>query len=81
MNGSFTALLDFLQRLETLSIHYDLSAPTLEARAVMVTVNVPGERWEIEFFEDGEIRAEPFVSRRGVEGPELLDELFERFSD
>ena len=45
----------------------------------MVIVDIPGERWEVECFEDGEIEVERFVSA-GVERgtPELLASLFER---
>ncbi len=47
----------------------------------MVEIAVPGERWEIEFHEYGEIGVERFVSAQGVGGVELLDDLFRRFSD
>ena len=77
----FGELLMFLQRLEWASIHYSLGAPTLESGAIMVKISVPGEYWEIEFHEDGNIGVEVFVSRDGVEGAEAIDELFDRFSD
>jgi len=47
----------------------------------MVTVVVPGERWEVEFFEDHNVAVEAFRSSGAISGPEKLDELFERFSD
>ena len=72
-------LLVFLTRLKAARIYYRLSDPT--EGAVMVEVSVPGERWEIEFHEDGRISVEVFVSRNGVQGQELIDELFKRFSD
>lgn len=72
-------LCDFLDRLVSAKIHHTLSAPT--PRAVLVTVVVPGERWEIEFRESGEVEVEVFVSRRGVEPASSIDELFQRFSD
>jgi len=28
----------------------------------MVNVNVPGERWEVEFFDDGSVEVERFVT-------------------
>jgi hypothetical protein len=34
--------------------------------ALMVSVAIPGERWEIEYFDDGHIELERFVSH-GVE--------------
>jgi len=47
----------------------------------MVSVAVPGERWEIEFSDDGDVDVERFVSTDGVRGKESLAELFERFSE
>jgi hypothetical protein len=72
-------LLSFLARLKTAHIHYTLADPT--DGAVMVEVAVPGERWEIEFHEDGRVTVELFVSSRGVQGSELLEDLFQRFTD
>ena len=74
-----TRLIDFLAKLDAHSIFYSLSAPT--QRAIMVTVVVPGERWEVEFFEDHNVAVEAFRSSGAISGPEKLDELFERFSD
>jgi hypothetical protein len=72
-------LLKFLARLKTAHIHYTLSDPT--EGAVMIEISVPGERWEVEFHDDGRVSVETFVSLRGVQGHQLLEELFERFSD
>jgi len=38
--------------------------------ALMVSVAIPGERWEIEFFDDGHVEVERFTSN-GVE--EVID--------
>jgi hypothetical protein len=76
---NLTALLDFLDRLEAVGIYYTLSIH--RPRMIMISIDVPGERWEVEFGEDGDIDVEVFVSLKGVGGPERLDELFERFSD
>jgi len=46
----------------------------------MVTVVVPGERWEVEFVEDSRVDVEVFISPGTISGSEKLDELFERFS-
>ncbi|MGA9667687.1 MAG: hypothetical protein WBQ94_00680 [Terracidiphilus sp.] len=72
-------LLDLLSRLKSAGIHYQLSDHT--QGAVMVEVAVPGERWEIELHEDGQIGVETFASSAGVRGSEALQELFDRFSD
>lgn len=44
----------------------------------MVTVNIPGERWEVEFFDDGNVEVERFVSTGVVDGAALLDTLIEQ---
>jgi hypothetical protein len=75
---SIRDLIDFLDRLKDAHIYYELADPT---GAVMVKVSVPGERWEIEFHEDGQIGIEVFKSRGLIEGPESISELFERFTD
>jgi hypothetical protein len=48
----------------------------------MVRAIVPGQRWEIEFFADGEIEIERFVST-GVDAidDESLARLIEEYSD
>ena len=47
----------------------------------MVTVAVPGERWEVEFLNDGSVEVEKFVSNGEIGGEEALGELFSRYSD
>lgn len=37
-----------------------------------------GERWEIEFLENGDIEVEKFISNGEIEGEEALKEIFER---
>ncbi len=72
-------LLDFIDRLERDKIGYRL----LHVRdSIMVFVDVPGSRWEVEFFEDGEMEIERFVSTGVHEaGDELLDRLLKEQED
>lgn len=77
--------LRFLNRLEEEKIYYRLNK--VREEAVMAEIAVPGERWEVEFMEDGSVEVERFVSVDGVSGcvdmdhcPEL-DDLFERFPE
>ena len=44
-------LLRFLNMLEEKSIYYRLNK--VREEAVMVEIAVPGERWEVEFMENG----------------------------
>ena len=77
--NTLQGLLDFLDALHTSGLAYSLSQR--RPRMVMVTVDVPGERWEVEFGDLGEIEVERFVSAEGVEGTALLVDLFSRFAD
>ena len=49
--------------------------------AIMVTVAVPGERWEVEFLSDGSVEVEKFISNGEITGKEALSELFARYSE
>jgi len=77
---SLQKLLDFLVRLTTNKIHYQLECNRSEA--IMVLVSVPGERWEVEYFTDGHIEVEVFRSAlEGMKGEEALVELFVDYAD
>ena len=47
----------------------------------MVTTAIPGERWEIEFFDDGRVEIERFVSSGEIEDMSSLDTLFSLMDD
>ncbi|RUT10098.1 hypothetical protein DSM106972_005930 [Dulcicalothrix desertica PCC 7102] len=48
----------------------------------MVMVAIPGQRWEIEFFNDGSIEVERFISSsNGIERETILNELFAAYID
>jgi hypothetical protein len=49
--------------------------------ALMISIAVPGERWEIEFFDDGRIELERFASQGVVDAPGVLGELLARLTD
>jgi hypothetical protein len=82
-SGSLQSLLDFIGKLSSAKIFFRLDSHRDEA--VMVRVDVPGERWEVEFFADGEVEVERFLSSGGVCGGEeaqrLLAELIEQNQD
>jgi hypothetical protein len=75
----FHNLTTFLKRLETANIHYTLASHRDDA--IMVVVTVPGERWEIEFFGDGAIEVERFISNGEICGEEALHALLTRYAD
>ena len=44
----------------------------------MALIAIPGERWEVEFFANGHVEVETFLSNpNGMEGEEALTRLFE----
>lgn len=73
----FDKLTAFLTELEGRQVSYTLSHNRDEA--IMVNVAAPGERWEIEFLEDGSIEVERFISNGEVDSEEILRELFARY--
>jgi hypothetical protein len=51
----------FVAELDKLHVQYFLQIARPEA--FMVSVAIPGERWEIEFFDDGHVELERFGSQ------------------
>jgi len=74
---AYKELLSFLNRLTEAKIHHSLRHSRPDA--ITVEVNVPGERWEVEFVDYGdEVQIEIEIFRGGgVTGDErTLEELF-----
>ena len=63
-------LLQFLTNLEKRNIHYQIEHNRDEF--IMVNVAIPGERWEVEFSQSGEIEIEIFKNSKGVFTDEKL---------
>ncbi|MCC5620649.1 hypothetical protein [Nostoc sp. CHAB 5715] len=78
-NHGFGKLVTFLNQLEQEKISYTLVHHRDET--IMVNVAVPGERWEVEFFEDGSVEVERFVSSGEINGEEVFSELFAMYSE
>lgn len=70
-------LLDFLNRLEENHIYYRLNKVR---DAILVEIAVPGQRWEVEFFRDGTIDVEKFITTGEITGASALDDLFNQFA-
>ena len=80
MNDSpFVKLTGFLRQLDEGHIHYSLASHRDDA--LMVLITVPGERWEVEFFSDGLVEVERFVSDGQICGEEVLKDLLARYAD
>jgi len=71
-------LIEFLNRLEKEKIYFKLDKVR---NSVLVEVSVPGERWEVEFFEDGSIEIEKYLSNGEIFDETEIDVLFTNFSD
>lgn len=77
--GTISALLDFLNRLNKVKIHFRLEKSREDA--ILVEIAVPGERWEVEFLEDGTVDVERFKSDGDIKGEAELEILFRDYSD
>ncbi|OCS84920.1 hypothetical protein [Caryophanon tenue] len=69
----------FLNKLEENKIFYKLDK--IRSEALMVEVVVPGQRWEIEFLDDGTVEIEKFISDKDMYDARELEILFKEFSD
>lgn len=78
-NHGFGKLVTFLNQLEQEKISYTLAHHRDET--IMVNVAVAGERWEVEFFEDGSVEVERFISSGEINGEEVFSELFTMYSE
>jgi hypothetical protein len=68
--NSLGKLLSFLNRLEQAKICYILKH--VRDETIMVLIAVPGERWEVEFFEDGSIEVEKFISTAVIGNGDMM---------
>lgn len=75
----FDRFTSFLSDLERRGINYTLAHNRDES--LMVIAAAPGERWEVEFLEDGSVEIERFISNGHIFSEETLKELFTRYSD
>ena len=74
-----TSLLALLRRMREAGIAAELSQT--RDSAVSVLVAVPGERWEIDFHEDGTVDVERFSSDGTILGEDALEALFSKHSE
>lgn len=78
-NNVFDKLIAFLSNLEQKGINYTLDHN--RDQAIMVIVAVPGDRWEIEFLDNGSVEIERFTSNGEICGEEVLSDLFARYAE
>ena len=69
----------FLKELQDADIYFELSNHRVGAISVLITV--PGEKWEVDFLDDGSVDVELFVSNGEIRDEEALKDLFARFDE
>lgn len=69
----------FIYELKCRKIYFTLS--THRDDSIMVIVCVPGERWEVEFFNGGGVEIEKFKSDGEIYDSSEIKNLFEQFGD
>jgi len=74
-----TQLLPFLNDLRAGKIYYELRQRREDA--IMVEIAVPGERWEVEFLNDGSVEVEVFRSDGQIYDEGHLKKLIAEHSD
>jgi hypothetical protein len=75
----FERLLAFLERLDKAKVPYQMRHSRDDA--VMIVTFAPGQYWEIEFMQDGEIEVERFRSNGHIDDESVIEELFALWSD
>ena len=75
----FTRLLDFIGRLDAAHLSHRLTL--IRPDSVCVEVVVPGERWEVEFMQNGGVEVERFISNGDIADERALETLFSDFAD
>jgi len=76
--NTLQTLIDFLDKLEENKIYYKLGKIR---DSILVEVVVPHQRWEVEFFPDGMVDVEKFLSDGTMFDKSEIDVLFRDFSD
>ena len=75
----FYRLLAFLERLEQVKVAYTLRHSREDA--LMVVAYAPGEYWEIDFLQSGEIEIERYRSDGHIADASVLEQIFAAWSE
>ena len=78
-NNGFGKIFDLQQKLSAADIHHNLTS--YRDGYIAIQAVVPGQRWEIEISEDGEVIVEVFRSDGKILNETSLEELIKEFSD
>ena len=68
-----------LKEIEAAKIHYRLARH--DGETITIEAVVPGQRWEIQVFEDGKVQAEIFSSSGSIVDENAIRRLINQFAD
>lgn len=77
--SDLSELTDLLDRLDAAEIQYTLAS--VSEGSIVVGIEVPGEHWNVEFMDDGDIEVEIFKSDGQVFDHSIIEDLFEADED
>ena len=75
----FATLMEIVRALDAAGIHFEMAHNRHDA--VSIRASVPGERWEIDVLEDGDVDLERFVSNGHVGGADEMTDFIARFAE
>lgn len=75
----FAKLMALVRELEAAQISFRVTHHRYDG--ITIEATVPGERWEIDVLEDGDVDFERFVSTGGVQSEDVLAEFIARFAE
>lgn len=76
----YKKVLDIIDELARNKIWFRLSSD-IRPRSLAIEASLPGEKWEIEVFENGSVECERFVSEGTIHGEQWLIDAIERVKD
>lgn len=79
MSRYIATVLHFVKRLEAARVHYSLRVS--RPNAIMVQVEIPGEKREVEFLEDGSVDVEIFRSGGEILDHSAIERLFRELAE
>jgi len=78
-SNPFATLMDLIRELKEAKIHFELSHHRDDGVSILATL--PGERWEIDVLDDGEVDFERFKSDGAIQDRTALNEAIHQFAE
>ena len=75
----FAKLMEIIRALEAAQIHFTVAYHRYDG--VSINATVPGERWEIDVLEEGDVDFERFVTSGGVKGETEMKQFITKFAE